>query len=128
MSRIFWDTMLFIYVLEDNPVFGPRVREVLERSYVRGDTLLTSHFAVGEVMAGGAGDRRISLAARDVLAEMGFAFLPFDGACVEAFSNLRSIHRLKALDMFLTNDAELLNRRLQVPGIHFISDFNVSAL
>jgi predicted nucleic acid-binding protein len=127
MSRIFWDTMLFIYVLEDNPVFGPRVREVLERSYVRGDTLLTSHFAVGEVMAGGAGDRRISLAARDVLAE--------------AFSNLRSIHRLKApdsinlacaggagVDMFLTNDAELLNRRLQVPGIHFISDFNVSAL
>jgi predicted nucleic acid-binding protein len=101
MSRIFWDTMLFIYVLEDNPVFGPRVREVLERSYVRGDTLLTSHFAVGEVMAGGAGDRRISLAARDVLAEMGFAFLPFDGACVEAFSNLRSIHRLKAPDSIL---------------------------
>jgi hypothetical protein len=26
-------------------------------------------------------------------------------------------------DMFLTNDTQLLNRRLHVPGIQFISDF-----
>ncbi len=42
MSRIYWDTMLFIYLLEDHAVYAPRVRQLLERAYKRRDALYTS--------------------------------------------------------------------------------------
>ncbi len=141
MSRIFWDTMLFIYLLEDNQEFAPRVRERLEDSYRRGDTLLTSHLALGEVMAGGSRHRATAEEAHSTIVDMGFSFLPFDGRCVSIFGTLRSEIGLKApdslhlacaaaagVDMFLTGDAKLLNRRLYIPGIHFIVDFNVPVL
>jgi uncharacterized protein len=141
MSRIFWDTMLFVYLLEGHPQFAPRVREQLARSYQREDTLLTSCLAVGEVMAGGAGERARAEAARATIIEMGFSFLPFEERCIEVFSRLRSEHRLKAadsihlacaaaagVDMFLTGDTRLLRRGLHVPGIHFVGDFKLPIL
>ncbi len=141
MSRIFWDTMLFIYLLEDNPQFAPRVRELLQRSYERGDVLLTSSLALGEVMAGGQGNRRKSAEARLTVMEMGFSCLPFDDHGVTAFGVLRSIHRLKApgsinlacaaagnSHVFLTGDTQLLKRGLRVPGIHLIADFKLPVL
>lgn len=141
MSRICWDTMLFIYLLEGNDQFAPRVREVLQRCYSRGDVLLTSYLALGEVMAGGAGDRAKADAARSTITEMGFTFLPFEGNCVTIFSNLRSVEKLKApdsinlacaaaggVDMYLTGDAQLLKRGLHVPGIHFIADFTLPVI
>jgi predicted nucleic acid-binding protein len=141
MSRIFWDTMLFVYLMEGHAQFAPLVREALEHSYQRGDILLTSHLALGEVMAGGAGDRIKSAVARSTIVDMGFSFLPFDGNCVATFSNLRTEMQLKApdsihlacaaaagVDMFLTGDAQLLKRRLHVPGIHFITDFKIFTL
>ncbi len=48
MSRIFWDTMMFIYLLEGHPIFGPQVIGTLERSQDRGDALLTSHLALAK--------------------------------------------------------------------------------
>ena len=32
MSRIFWDSMLFIYLLEGHPKFSPRARQLLDRA------------------------------------------------------------------------------------------------
>jgi predicted nucleic acid-binding protein len=141
MTRVFWDTMLFIYLLEGNPQFSPRVREVLARSYERGDALLTSCLALGEVMAGGGSDRAKSDATRETIAEMGFSFLPFEPRCVDIFSRLRSEQRLKApdsinlasagasgVDVFLTGDLQLLKRGLHVPGIHIVADFNLPIL
>jgi len=46
MTRVFWDTMLFIYLLEGHPLYAPRVRDILARSYHRGDTLVTSCLAI----------------------------------------------------------------------------------
>jgi predicted nucleic acid-binding protein len=139
MSRIFWDTMLFVYLSEGNAEFAPLVKDALEHSYRRGDTLLTSHLALGEVMAGG--DRTKSEWARSTITDMGFSFLPFDSNCVTTFSRLRSEMGLKApdsihlscaaaagVDMFLTGDGQLLKRKLHLPGIHFITDFRVFAL
>lgn len=140
MSRIFWDTMLFIYLLEGHPVFAPRVRELLERSYKRGDLLLTSCLAMGEIMAGRP-DPMTADAVRSTIIEMGFSFLPFEETCVVPFSRLCSVHGLKApdsinlasasaghVDMFLTGDAQLLKRGLHIPGIHFIADFTLPVL
>jgi len=50
VSRVFWDTNLFIYLLED---FGPqsdRVAAVRERMLERADELCTSTLTLGEVL------------------------------------------------------------------------------
>jgi len=42
MSVVYWDTMLFVYLIEQDPRFSPRVRQLLENIDTRGDTLCTS--------------------------------------------------------------------------------------
>ena len=140
MSRIFWDTMLLIYLLEGNPAYRPRSEELLARSRRRGDALFTSCLALGEISAG---TEKLSSQkpgfVRNALNEMGFSFLPFDLNSVTAFSLLRgrlkvkiadSIHLACAasagIDLFLTGDKQLV--RLDVPGIQFIADFNSAIL
>lgn len=136
MTRIFWDTMLFIYLFEGNPEFAPRVQELLDRSFNRRDILLTSYLALSEVLAGARGDASKARAIRQTIDEFGFAFVPFNEACVDTFAHVRFVHRLKPpdsmnlaaasaarVDMFLTNDGEMLKKRVHIPGIHFIADF-----
>lgn len=137
MSRIYWDTMLFIYLLEDNKAFSPRVQQVLDRAYRRGDSLYTSYLALGEVMAGAERSTapQKGFALRQTIDEMGFNYLPFDDGAVEPFSRLRAKEKVKnadsihlacaasaGIDLFLTGDKELT--KLDVPGIQFIADFN----
>jgi predicted nucleic acid-binding protein len=137
MSRIYWDTMLFIYLLEDHPAFLQRTRGLLERAYKRGDSLYTSYLALGELMAGAEKLQHPKTASVvvETIREMGFSFLPFDGDAVAPFSTLRSKQKLKiadaihlacaasaGIDLFLTGDQQLT--RLDVPGIQFIADFN----
>lgn len=52
MSRIYWDGMLFIYRLEEHPVFAKRVSEIHRRMEDRHDQLITGAFNLGEVLAG----------------------------------------------------------------------------
>jgi len=141
MSRIFWDTMLLIYLLEGNPTYRKRAEELLARARRRNDSLYTSHLALGEIMAGVERfDQPIKAAAiRETLNEMGFQFLPFDAGAVRPFSRLRGREKLKiadaihlacaasaGIDLFLTGDKQLV--KLDVPGIQFIADFNTPVL
>lgn len=137
MSRIFWDTMLLIYLLEGNEESRARADELLARSHRRGDTLFTSYLSLGEIMAG-IGDSQYAVKSaeiRSVLGEIGLSFLAFDGGAVEPFSRLRARERIKSadaiqlacaasagIDLFLTGDKQL--QRLDVPGIQFIAGFN----
>lgn len=136
MSRIFWDTMLLIYVVEGNPAYRQRVDELLARSWRRGDTLLTSYLSVGELAAGTEkASPQKATTVFETLEEMGFSFLPFDKGAVAPFSKLRTGKKVRAadaihlacaasagIDLFLTGDKNLI--RLDVPGIQFIADFN----
>lgn len=139
MSRIYWDTMLFVYLLEDHPAFSPRVRSLLSRAHRRRDSLYTSFLALGEMMAGAekSANPQAAESIREALAEMGFSFLPFDSNAVAPFSKLRAQRGLRApdaihlacaasagIDLFLTGDKQLF--KLDVPGIQFIADFNSS--
>jgi len=136
MSRVFWDTMLLIYVLDGNPAYRRRSDELLVRARKRGDALFTSCLALGEIASG---TEKMSPQKpnfiRNVLREMGFNFLPFDMGAVAPFSALRGREKLKiadsihlacaasaGIDLFLTGDKQLM--RLDVPGIQFIADFN----
>jgi predicted nucleic acid-binding protein len=137
MSRIYWDTMLFVYLLQDNQQYSPRVHALLARSRQRRDKLFTSYLALGEMMAGveKRGSSQGAQILRDALEEMGFSFLAYGSDAVTPFAKLRAKENLKApdaihlacaaaagIDLFLTGDKQLT--RLDVPGIQFIADFN----
>jgi predicted nucleic acid-binding protein len=137
MSRIFWDSMICIYLLEDHPIFAPRVRQLLERAFKRGDALFTSYLALGEVLAGAekSPDQQKRRTVQQTMSEMGFSYLAFDQDAVAPFGHLRARERIKVadaihlacaasagIDLFLTGDKQLM--RLDVPGIQFIADFN----
>ncbi len=141
MSRIFWDSMVAVYLLEDHPLFAPRVMQILERSMKRNDLLFTSYLALGEILAGTAKSPKPEKTqqVKAVLEEIGFSYLAFDSGAVAPFSQLRAKEKLKVadcihlacaasagIDLFLTGDKQLL--KLDVPGIQFIADFNTSIL
>jgi predicted nucleic acid-binding protein len=141
MSRIFWDSMLFVYLFDGNPQHSPRTEHLLQRSFERGDSLFTSYLALGEAIAGAAKspDPTRYLTIRPTLDEMGFSFLAFGESAVGPFGRLRSETRLKVpdsihlacaasagIDLFLTGDKQLVG--LHVPGIQFIADFNTNIL
>ena len=141
MSRIFWDSMIAVYLLEDHPVFAPRVLQILERSMKRNDLLFTSYLALGEILASvekSPKPEKIQQV-KNVLEEIGFSYLPFGSGAVEPFSRLRAKEKLNVadcihlacaasagIDLFLTGDKQLL--RLDIPGIQFIADFNTPIL
>ena len=136
MSRVFWDAMLFIYLLENNPKFAPAVVAALAHSRRRNDLLLTSHLSIAEALVGMQSGGPVELALRKALQEMGVMLVAFDDAAVEPFRRLRRDFGLAAADsmhlacaaaaktdLFLTGDKQLLKKRLHVPGIQFIADF-----
>ncbi len=139
MSKIYWDSMLIIYLLEGNPMFSKRVQHLLQRSFERGDSLYTSFLAYGEVMAGAVNSPEKISKIQKTMEEMGFTYLPFDGGAVTPFSRLRAKSKLKiadsihlasaasaGIDLFLTGDKQLMG--LDVPGVQFIADFNTPLL
>jgi predicted nucleic acid-binding protein len=132
MSRIFWDTNLFIYLLEPNEEFSAITKELRIKMLTRGDQLLTSTITLGEVLVKPtqAGDtercrkyeRAISSAA---------ILVPFDIKAARHYASIKTSRSVPApdavqlscaasagVDLFITNDDRLQNK--QVPGIQFI--------
>ncbi|HTB93775.1 MAG TPA: type II toxin-antitoxin system VapC family toxin [Candidatus Sulfotelmatobacter sp.] len=132
MSRIFWDTNLFIYLFEGSAVFGGQVASLREKMLRRGDQLVTSTLTLGEVLVKPMkeGDAKLFQEYADVLPAVA-VLLPFDEKAATVYAKLRGDSGLRApdaiqlacaasfgVDLFVTNDARLHNR--QVPGIQFI--------
>lgn len=134
MSTIYWDSMLFAYMLEANPVFGPKVATIHREMVQRGDQLCTSIFGVGELLTGPrkAGSVSGADAVKRFFQSGAVEVLPFTLETADRFSQIRAstavhpadaIHLASAaisgVDLFLTNDRKLL--QLQIPGIGFIA-------
>ena len=133
MSRVYWDTMLFIYWLEDHPVYANRVRHILARMEERKDKLCTSAFTAGEVLVGPykLGAFTVAERIREAFASSFVEILPFTLASAELYAQIRAtqgvspadaIHLACAaqagIDLFITNDAALAGK--VIPGIQFI--------
>ena len=140
MSRIFWDTNLFIYLLEDKGELAEQVVSLRERMVERQDQLLTSALTLGETLVKTleAGDGELMRRYQRAITANA-AVLPFDQAAATVFASVRrsrSIHPADAIqlacasvagvDLFITNDQRL--SRHVVPGIHFIQSLAVAAI
>lgn len=131
--------MVFVYLVEDHPVFGSKIERIYRRMLERGDTLSTSTLTLGEALVGSikGGDSALGEKMRTVLKSDEVELLPFHARTAEIYAELRAsllvkspdaIHLATAAeartDIFLTNDAHL--RRLTIPGIQFIAGLDGS--
>jgi uncharacterized protein len=141
MSRIYWDTMLFIYWLEDHPRYGARVEQIFERMKERHDQLCTSTFAVGETLVGFHKRGAIETAARvgKFFRQESVEVIPYTLETADLYADIRArvgvssadaIHLACAAsagtDLFLTNDSDLVGR--VIPGIQFIAGLDSNIL
>jgi predicted nucleic acid-binding protein len=137
VSRIYWDTMLFIYWLEDHPQFAKRVNAIHSRMQERQDQLLTGAFTFGEVLAGAYRKGAVQVAgeARRLLQDVVSEVIPFTLETADHYARIRgglglppadAIHLASAAqagtDLFLTNDKRLVGKI--VPGIQFIGSLD----
>ncbi|HTR37313.1 MAG TPA: PIN domain-containing protein [Bryobacteraceae bacterium] len=139
MSRIYWDTVLFAYWLEDRREYAPRLQQIFEKMTERGDTLCTSAYTVGELLLGPrkVGALDVVQQIRDFFRTPAMRVLPFTEETGERYARIRveqqvsaadAIHLATAaqanVDVFLTADRRLLG--LMVPGIQFIAGMDVN--
>jgi predicted nucleic acid-binding protein len=132
MSRIFWDSNLFIYLFENSPRYAQAVEELRERMLERSDQLLTSTLTIGEVLVKptAMGDHALCDRYQKIL-NSSASIIPFDQNAARRYAQVRSKTTIKGpdaiqlacaseagVDLFVTNDNHL--RGKQVDGIQFI--------
>lgn len=132
MSRVFWDTNLFIYLVEGRSEAAQRVAELRRRMIERGDELCTSTLTLGEVLVKPTEAGRADLVAKyEEALTRAARLVPLDAEAARIYARLRQDKSLRApdaiqlacaasvsCDLFVTND-ERLSRKL-VSGIQFI--------
>jgi uncharacterized protein len=132
VSRIFWDTNLFIYLFEDYGELSQRVAEIRERMLARGDQLYTSTLTLGEVLVKPMEKKDVELKQKyEDAIERTSTLLAFDRDAARAYASVRCDRTLKApdaiqlacaasarVDLFITNDERLSGK--MIPGIQFI--------
>ncbi|MGH9499392.1 MAG: type II toxin-antitoxin system VapC family toxin [Terriglobales bacterium] len=132
MSRIFWDTNLFIYLLEPNDEFSPLTRDLRTKMLARGDQLLTSTITLGEILIKPlqAGDAERCRKYERAICSVA-TVVAFDIKAARHYASIKTNRSIKApdavqlacaasagVDLFITNDDRLQNH--QIAGIQFI--------
>ena len=132
VSRIFWDTNLFIYLFEGNGELSEKVRVLRQKMLERGDELITSSLTLGEILVK---PRRLndfeSCALYEKALTTSALLVSFDATVALRYAAIRSQTGIKGpdaiqlscageagVDLFITNDTRLQGKR--VDGIQFI--------
>ena len=140
MSRIFWDTNLFIYLLEDYGKLSGRVAEIRNRMLTRKDQLYTSTLTLGEILVKPRASHDEAGIEKFIGTLNSLAVLvPFDQKVAQIYASVRQDRFVRApdaiqlacaasaqIDLFITNDERL--SRKSVPGIHFITSLEAAYL
>jgi predicted nucleic acid-binding protein len=133
MSRVFWDTNLFVYLLNRDPVFFESTAALRRRMLEREDELVTSSMTLGEIQVWPRrqGDLVRAKKYADAIRQVS-TIVPFDEAAADLFAAIRDNLAIKppdaiqlacaaalGVELFITNDHSL--HRVKVPGIHFVT-------
>jgi predicted nucleic acid-binding protein len=133
MSKVFFDTNLFIYLLEDYEPFSSMVDATWRRMIQRRDYLVTSAMTLGELLVKPSKLGQVSLIeSYDRAIRSRAQIVAFDPAVAWRYASLRATHNLRnaeaiqlacaahfGVDLFITNDKQL--HKLDIPGIGFIA-------
>jgi predicted nucleic acid-binding protein len=136
VSRIFWDTNIFIYMLERDDDLGALSKELRVKMLRRNDQLLTSTITLGEILVKPTQARNSELCrAYERAIHTAATLVPFDVKAARLYASIKTSRSIKAadavqlacaagagVDLFVTNDERLQNK--QVPGIQFIVPLN----
>jgi uncharacterized protein len=132
VSRVFWDTNLYIYLFEDYGTLSDSVEFLSKRMVERGDKLFTSAMTLGEILVKPQGelDSLLCLKYEEALRATS-VIVPFDVEAARHYSQIRQRRGIRApdaiqlscaaaakVDLFVTNDNRL--QSLHVPGVQFI--------
>lgn len=131
MTRVFWDTNLFVYLLEGG-VFSARVKDIRLRMLERGDQLVTSALTLGELLVKPLEHGQAAVRDHESTIRQIATVLSFDAACAPRYAAIRADRTIKApdaiqlacaaaagVDLFITNDDRL--SRKHVPDVKFIT-------
>jgi predicted nucleic acid-binding protein len=132
MSRIFWDTHLFIYLFEDAGELSKSVATLRRSMLVRGDQLVTSTLTLGEILMKPLEQGEDELARKyEQTITASTEMLPFDARAAGIYARLRCDRSIRApdalqlacaaaagVDVFITHDAHLQAKHVE--GIQFI--------
>ena len=131
MTRVFWDTNVFVYLFEGG-AFAPRVREIRARMLDRGDQLVTSALTLGELLVKPRENGEAVLRDHEATIRQIATILAFDASCAPRYAAIRSDRAIKApdaiqlacaaaagVDLFITNDDRLSKKH--VPDVKFIT-------
>ncbi len=136
MSKIFWDTNLFVYLVEDRGARAEQVVSLRQWMKEREDELLTSALTLGEVLVKPmeAGDETLMRRYEHAIGA-GATVLSFDDRAARRFAEIRRDRSIRApdaiqlacaavanVDLFVTNDDRL--SRKHVRGIQFIQSLD----
>jgi predicted nucleic acid-binding protein len=133
MSKIFFDTNIFIYWFEDYEPFSSMVDAAWRRMIARHDQLVTSAMTLGELLVKPTKLGQASLIEQyDRVIRSRAKVLNFDASVAWRYASLRATHNIRnadaiqlacasqfGVDLFITNDKQL--HRLDIPGIGFIA-------
>lgn len=133
MSKIFFDTNLFIYMFEGLEPNRSLMLAIRKRMLERGDRLVTSAMTLGEVLV-----RPTRLGQGSLIEQYDRAIrstaqvISFDTQIAWRYASLRATHTIRnadaiqlacaahfGVDLFITNDKNL--HKLNIPGIGFIA-------
>lgn len=132
MSRVFWDTNLFIYLIEEQGARWQLVTRFANAMRERGDQLITSTLTLGELLAKPRRDGNSRLAAEyEALLAKHTSLIALDVEAARIYSRIRRDSSIKSpdaiqlacaasarVDLFITNDARLSGKIID--GIQFI--------
>jgi predicted nucleic acid-binding protein len=134
MTRIFWDTSLFLYLFEGGHR-ADEVQRLRERMIARDDRLFTSSLTIAEVLVNPVALGGDAPSQYESAITRAATIVPFDLAAAGRHASLRAdrsiaTHDLMQLacasaagiDMFITNDDRLSGK--VVPGVKFISSLS----
>jgi uncharacterized protein len=137
LALVFWDTNLFVYLLEENPKFGESIRKLGRRMEARGDRLVTSALTIGEILVrpirenDADSEKRyralfsgpeVQIAAFDANAAYVYGRVRQDAAIRTADAIQLACAASAKVDLFITNDERL--SRKNVAGIHFVTSLD----
>jgi len=129
--KIFWDTNLFIYLIEQTPGFHDRAVKLRQEMLRQGDVLLTSTLTLAEVLVQPlrTGNRDLANQYQTILLSGALILVSLDSRAATRTAEIRARHALKTpdaiqlacasiheTDRFYTSDRSLWGKSIQGIG------------